>query len=83
MANDGWFVICIGLVPIIMFFIFTAAPTTGSREELRFAHAILLSVHILVFAAAGALGNLALIRELRLRVAISSIKEQSEDERTT
>lgn len=59
----------LGFVPVILFFIFTAAPTSGSRDELRFAHAILLSVHILVFAAAGVLGNLTLVRELRYRVA--------------
>ena len=59
----------LGLVPVILFFIFTAAPTAGSRDELRFAHAILLSVHILVFAAAGVFGNLTLVRELRHRVS--------------
>ena len=59
----------LGLVPVILFFVFTAAPTAGNRDELRFAHAILLSVHILVFAAAGVLGNLTLVRELRHRVA--------------
>ena len=61
----------LGLVPVIMFFIFAAAPTEGTRDELRFAHAIMLSVHILAFAAAGVLGNLALVRELRRRVAAS------------
>ena len=56
------------LVPIVLFFILSAAPTNGTREVLRFAHAALLATHIAVFAAAGVLGNLTLVRELRERV---------------
>ena len=41
---------------------------SGTREELRFAHAARLATHIAVFAAAGVLGNLTLVHELRQRV---------------
>ena len=58
----------LALVPVVLFFIASAAPTSGTREELRFAHAALLTTHIAVFAAAGVLGNLTLVRELRERV---------------
>lgn len=61
----------LGLVLVVLFFIFTAAPNTGCPEDLRFAHAILLSVHIFVFSVAGVIGHLSLIRELRQRVARS------------
>ena len=58
----------LALVPVVLFFISSAAPTSGTREELRLAHAALLATHIVVFAAAGVLGNLTLVRELRERV---------------
>ena len=59
----------LALVPVVLFFIISAAPTSGTREELRFAHAALLATHIAVFAAAGVLGNLTLVRNLRERVS--------------
>ena len=58
------------LVPVVLFFIVSAAPMSGTREELRFAHAALLVTHIVIFAAAGVLGNLTLVRELRERVPV-------------
>ena len=58
----------LALVPVVLFFIISAAPTGGTHEELRFAHAALLATHIVVFAAAGVLGNLTLVRDLRERV---------------
>ena len=60
--------IILALVPVVFFFIITGAPDTGTREELRFAHAILMSVHIMVFAVAGIIGNLELVASLRKRV---------------
>ena len=60
----------LALVPVVLFFIISAAPTSGTREELRFAHAALLVTHIVIFAAAGVLGNLTLVRELRERVPV-------------
>lgn len=59
----------LALVPVVIFFVLSAAPTDGTKEELRFAHAALLVTHIAVFAAAGVLGNLTLVRELRERVS--------------
>jgi len=58
----------LGLVPVVLFFIMTAAPATGTRNELRLVHAALLLTHIVVFAAAGVLGNLTLVHGLRKRV---------------
>jgi len=60
--------ILLALVPVVLFFIMTAAPTHGTDEELRFAHAALLLTHIVIFAAAGVLGNLTFVRDLRSRV---------------
>jgi len=61
--------VLLALVPVVLFFITTAAPTSGTREELRFAHAALLLTHIVVFATAGVLGNLTLVRDLRSRIS--------------
>ena len=60
--------ILLALTPVVLFFILTGAPETGSREALRFTHAVLMSVHIAVFALAGGIGNLTLVRELKSRV---------------
>ena len=60
--------ILLALTPVVLFFILTGAPGTGSREALRFTHAVLMSVHIAVFALAGGIGNLTLVRELKSRV---------------
>ena len=60
--------ILLALTPVVLFFILTGAPETGSRETLRFTHSVLMSVHIAVFALAGGVGNLTLVRELKSRV---------------
>lgn len=60
--------ILLALAPIVFFFIVSGAPDTGSAEELRFAHASLLLVHIVVFAAAGVVGNVSLGRALNARL---------------
>lgn len=60
--------ILLALTPVVLFFILTGAPETGSRETLRFTHSVLMSVHIAVFALAGGVGNLTLARELKSRV---------------
>jgi len=60
--------VLLALVPVVLFFILTAAPTSGTRVEMRFVHALLLSAHIVVFAAAGVLGNCTLYREISKRV---------------
>lgn len=63
--------ILLALVPVVLFFILSGAPDTGTREELRFTHAVLLAVHISVFAVAGVVGNLALVASLRQRVPVT------------
>ena len=60
--------ILLALTPVVLFFILSGASETGSRETLRFTHAVLMSVHIAVFALAGGIGNLTLVRELKSRV---------------
>ena len=65
--SEVWLCTILSIV-VVLFFILTGAPETGSRETLRFTHAVLMSVHIAVFALAGGIGNLTLVRELKSRV---------------
>ena len=58
----------LALSPVVLYFVFSGAPDAGTREEMRFAHATMMMVHILVLACAGATGNLVLCRALRRRV---------------
>ena len=60
--------ILLALSPVVLYFVFSGAPDAGTREEMRFAHATMMMVHILVIACAGATGNLVLCRALRRRV---------------
>lgn len=60
--------ILLALAPVVFFFIVTGAPDTGTRDELRFAHAGMMLAHILVFAVAGVVGNCVLYRTLKRRV---------------
>jgi hypothetical protein len=60
--------ILLALSPVVLYFVFSGAPDAGTREEMRFAHASMMMVHILVLACAGATGNLVLCRALRRRV---------------
>ena len=60
--------ILLALSPVVLYFVFSGAPDAGTREEMRFAHATMMMVHILVLACAGATGNLVLCRALRSRV---------------
>jgi len=60
--------ILLALSPVVLYFVFSGAPDAGTREEMRFAHATMMLVHILVLACAGATGNLVLCRALRRRV---------------
>ncbi len=60
--------ILLALSPVVLYFVFSGAPDAGTREEMRFAHAAMMMVHILVLACAGATGNLVLCRALRRRV---------------
>ena len=60
--------ILLALSPVVLYFVFSGAPDAGTREEMRFAHATMMLVHILVLAGAGIAGNLVLCRALRRRV---------------
>ena len=60
--------ILLALSPVVLYFVFSGAPDAGTREEMRFAHATMMMVHILVLACAVATGNLVLCRALRRRV---------------
>ena len=60
--------ILLAISPVVLYFVFSGAPDAGTREEMRFAHATMMMVHILVLACAGATGNLVLCRALRRRV---------------
>jgi len=60
--------ILLALVPVVFFFILTGAPETGTSDEMRFAHAVLLTTHVAVFAVAGVIGNLTLFSSLKSRV---------------
>ena len=57
--------ILLALMPVALFLILSRAPTTGSRVELRFAHACLLLTHLAVLAGAGVVGNLRLYADLK------------------
>lgn len=61
--------VLLALAPVWLFFILTAAPDAGTRDELRFAHACLMLVHIVTLAAAGCVGVIALCRSIRARAA--------------
>ena len=71
--------ILLALSPVVLYFVFSGAPDAGTREEMRFAHATMMMVHILVLACAGATGNLVLCRALRRRVPP---ERSAEDERS-
>ena len=61
--------ILLSLAPIVLFFILTAAPDTGTRDGLRFVHASLMGVHLAVLSVSGTVGVVRLCRMLRSRVA--------------
>ena len=60
--------ILLALAPIVLFFVLTSAPDTGTRDGLRFVHASLMCVHLTVFAVAGSVGVVGLERTLAPRV---------------
>lgn len=54
MATAGC--IIFAAAPVVLFFVVTAAPDSGARNEMRFAHACIMLVHIAVLACGGAVG---------------------------
>lgn len=55
----------LALAPIVLYFIVTAAADTGSREQLRFVHALLTATHLAVFISAGTAGVALMFRSLK------------------
>jgi len=60
--------ILVAIAPVVLFLVFSGAPDAGTADEMRFAHAYLLGVHILVLGGAGVAGVASLVRSLRRRV---------------
>ena len=60
--------ILLALVPVVLFFVFSAAPDSGTRETMRLAHAAMMLAHIVVMAGAGTVGVALLYRSLKRRV---------------
>ena len=64
--------ILLALVPVVFVMILTGASDSGSREEMRFAHSILMTTHITVFSVAGLVGLRRIAVELRSRAESQS-----------
>ena len=62
--------ILLALAPVVLFFVFSAAPDSGSRETMRLAHAAMMLAHIVVMGGAGTVGVALLYRSLRRRVPV-------------
>lgn len=60
--------ILVALAPVALYFILSGAPDEGTADEMRFVHATMMLVHILVFSTAGVIGVVSLYRALRRRV---------------
>ena len=60
--------ILLAAAPVVLFFVFSAAPDSGSRETMRFAHSAMMLVHIIVMGGSGTLGVALLYKSLRRRV---------------
>ena len=69
MATAG--TILLALSPVVLFFIITGAPDEGNRATMRFVHACMMLVHIIVFSVAGVVGNCILYRNLARRVPVN------------
>ena len=60
--------ILLALAPVVLFFVFSAAPDSGTRETMRLAHAAMMLAHIVVMGSAGTVGVALLYRSLKRRV---------------
>lgn len=58
----------LALAPVALYFILSGAPDEGSADEMRFVHAMMMLIHILVLATAGVIGVISLHRALKRRV---------------
>ena len=59
--------ILLALVPVVVFFVVSGAPESGTRNEMRFAHSCLMLMHLMVMSGAGVVGNIRLYAELKSR----------------
>ena len=60
--------IFLALAPVVLFFVFSAAPDSGTHEAMRFAHSAMMLTHITVMGSAGTVGVALLYKSLRRRV---------------
>ena len=60
--------VLVAVAPVVLFLVFSGAPDAGTPDEMRFAHACLLGVHILVLGGAGVMGLGSLVWGLRRHV---------------
>ena len=60
--------ILLAMAPIVLFFVFSAAPDSGSRETMRLAHSAMMLAHVVVMGGAGTVGVTLLFQILRRRV---------------
>ena len=56
--------ILLAAAPVVLFFVFSAAPDSGTRETMRLAHATMMLAHIVVMGSAGTVGVALLYRSL-------------------
>jgi hypothetical protein len=61
--------ILLAAAPVVLFFVFSAAPDSGSRETMRLAHSAMMLAHIVVMGSAGTIGVALLYRSLKRRVS--------------
>ena len=66
-AMAGASKILLALVPVVVFFVVSGAPESGTRNEMRFAHSCLMLMHLMVMSGAGVVGNIRLYAELKSR----------------
>ncbi len=57
--------ILLGLAPVALFFLLSGVSYTGTHDELRYAHNLILMTHIVILAVAGVAGNVSLLKGLR------------------
>jgi hypothetical protein len=57
--------IMLSMVPVALFFLVSGVSYSGTHDELRYAHNLILMTHISILALAGVAGNAALLKGLR------------------
>jgi hypothetical protein len=63
--------ILLSMAPVALFFLASGVSSSGTAEELRYAHNAILITHIVILALSGVVGNVALLKGLRRVVAPS------------